>query len=62
MTTPTDVPAVLPVSVVKVCAGFVFTEGPVADGEGNLYFTDSIDSKIYRSLAPRRENLYIFAQ
>ncbi|NIW24224.1 MAG: SMP-30/gluconolactonase/LRE family protein, partial [Gammaproteobacteria bacterium] len=28
-------------SVVKLADGFVFTEGPAADAEGNVYFSDT---------------------
>src|SRR5262245_19847699 len=44
----TDCPTVGP--LVKVCTGFVFTEGPVADRLGNLYFTDTrhAGGRIYR--------------
>jgi cyanophycinase len=34
--------------VVQVQTGFVFTEGPTADAEGNVYFTDVRASKIYK--------------
>jgi gluconolactonase len=36
--------------VKKLFTGFVYTEGPVADGQGNLYFADPKDGngKIYR--------------
>jgi cyanophycinase len=34
--------------VARVQTGFVFTEGPTADAEGNVYFTDVRASKIYR--------------
>ncbi|QLE02434.1 SMP-30/gluconolactonase/LRE family protein [Galbibacter sp. BG1] len=34
--------------VEKVAGGFKFTEGPAADREGNLYFSDVIASKIYK--------------
>jgi gluconolactonase len=51
---PSLLPCV-PVNVIKTCDGFVFTEGPVADGEGNLYFTDSQDSKIYWLDTDRRD-------
>lgn len=33
--------------VQEVASGFVFTEGPVADAEGNLYFTDNQASNIH---------------
>jgi gluconolactonase len=32
----------------KLAGGFRFTEGPVADSEGNLYFTDIRSAKIHR--------------
>jgi gluconolactonase len=43
-------PGVASAQVQKVLGGFVYTEGPVADGKGNLYFTDPKDGcgKIYR--------------
>jgi gluconolactonase len=31
----------------KLPATFVFTEGPVADREGNFFFSDALDQKIY---------------
>jgi gluconolactonase len=34
--------------VARVQTGFVFTEGPTADAEGNLYFTDVRDNKILK--------------
>lgn len=36
--------------LVKVLSGFVYTEGPAADGNGNLYFTDQRDGpgRIYK--------------
>lgn len=32
----------------QVAEGFTFTEGPAVDAAGNLYFTDTFGSKIYR--------------
>ena len=34
-------------SVEKLAEGFMFTEGPAVDSEGNVYFTDVRDHKIY---------------
>lgn len=31
----------------KLASGFAFTEGPAADKQGNLYFTDQPNNKIY---------------
>lgn len=35
-------------AVRKLCGGFKFTEGPAADGQGNVYFTDIPNSRIHR--------------
>ena len=35
--------------IVQLHTGFRFTEGPAADAEGNLYFTDVRENKIHRS-------------
>ncbi|QDU94719.1 PVC-type heme-binding CxxCH protein [Lignipirellula cremea] len=35
-------------AVVKLHDGFEFTEGPAADGQGNLYFTDIPNSRIHK--------------
>jgi len=35
-------------SVIKLADGFVFTEGPAVDAEGNIYFTDVPGNKIYK--------------
>ncbi len=35
-------------SVTKLADGFVFTEGPAADAEGNVYFSDVRDSKTFK--------------
>src|ERR1044072_430856 len=34
--------------VKKVHGGFMFTEGPAADREGNLFFSDGAGSKLYQ--------------
>src|SRR2546423_731146 len=34
--------------VKKVHGGFMFTEGPAADREGNLYFSDVQGNKLYK--------------
>ena len=35
-------------SVVKLADGFLFTEGPAADAEGNIYFSDIPNDRIHR--------------
>jgi len=35
-------------AVTKLHTGFKFTEGPVADGDGNLYFTDIPNDRIHK--------------
>lgn len=35
-------------SVVKLADGFVFTEGPAVDAEGNVYFSDTRGNKTYK--------------
>lgn len=35
-------------SVVKLADGFVFTEGPAADADGNVYFSDLRGNKTYK--------------
>lgn len=35
-------------SVVKLADGFLFTEGPAADAEGNVYFSDIPNDRIHR--------------
>lgn len=35
-------------SVTKLADGFVFTEGPAVDADGNVYFSDVRDSKTYK--------------
>ena len=34
--------------VIKVESGFSFTEGPATDAEGNIYFTDIPEEKIFK--------------
>ncbi|MDR2233828.1 MAG: SMP-30/gluconolactonase/LRE family protein, partial [Tannerella sp.] len=34
-------------AVEKLADGFSFTEGPIADRDGNIYFTDQPNDKIY---------------
>jgi gluconolactonase len=42
-------PVVLPgAKVQKLAGGFSFTEGPAADAEGNVFFTDIPNSRIYK--------------
>ena len=46
---PGPVSLIAPGAVVEQAAdGFTFTEGPAADAEGNLYFTDVAAQKIYK--------------
>ncbi len=46
---PESIPGIGPTGDLKKLQGdFVFTEGPAADLEGNLYFTDVRASKIYK--------------
>ncbi len=43
------IPGVGPVGdVKKVHTGFAFTEGPAADADGNLYFTDIPNNRIHK--------------
>ncbi len=35
-------------SIEKISEGFVFTEGPAVDSDGNIYFTDQPNNKIWR--------------
>ena len=35
--------------VVRLHAGFEFTEGPAADSQGNVYFTDIPNNRIHKS-------------
>lgn len=34
--------------LIKIQSGFKFTEGPAVDKDGNIYFTDQPDNKIYK--------------
>ena len=34
--------------IVRLHTGFKFTEGPAADGQGNIYFTDIPSNRIYK--------------
>jgi gluconolactonase len=44
-----SIPAIGPVSMIKKVQGnFQFTEGPAADMQGNLYFSDVAANKIYK--------------
>ena len=55
-----SVPSVGPVGEVKrVHSGFQFTEGPAADGAGNLYFTDPRASVIYISHTDGRLSTFL---
>jgi gluconolactonase len=40
---------VLKLEVLKAATGFKFTEGPVSDGKGNVYFTDIPNNRIMKS-------------
>ena len=35
-------------SVTKLADGFIFTEGPAVDADGNVYFSDVRTSKTYK--------------
>ena len=39
--------------------GFVFTEGPASDADGNLYFTDSPTNRIYRLTTDGRLDVFV---
>ena len=46
---PTAIPHVGPTGpMVRVATGLVFTEGPAADADGNLYFSDVRGNTVYR--------------
>ncbi|GAG02566.1 unnamed protein product, partial [marine sediment metagenome] len=46
---PVAIPGIGPAGkVIKVHGNLQFTEGPAADGKGNLYFTDIPADRIYR--------------
>lgn len=52
---PKPIPGLGPVGrIVKLHGGFQFTEGPAADRQGNVYFTDIPAEKIYK-VTPRGE-------
>lgn len=42
-------------TIKKVSDGFLFTEGPAADGEGNVYFTDQPNDRIWKWSADTEE-------
>jgi len=43
------IPGLGPINqIAKVCTGFAFTEGPAADAEGNVYFTDIPNERIHK--------------
>jgi sugar lactone lactonase YvrE len=45
--------------VQKVSSGYKFTEGPVADGSGNIYFSDIPNNRIMKyDVRERRESVY----
>ena len=43
---------------VKVLDGFKFAEGPAFDTDGNLYFTDIPESKIYKYTPDGKLSVY----
>ncbi|MGD9724575.1 MAG: SMP-30/gluconolactonase/LRE family protein [Pirellulales bacterium] len=45
----------------QVAEGFTFSEGPVADADGNLYFTDVFRSKIHRLNAAGQAEEFVSA-
>jgi gluconolactonase len=46
---PQRIDGIGPVSeIVKVHGGFMFTEGPASDGQGNIYFSDIPANKIFK--------------
>lgn len=45
--------------IVKLHTGFKFTEGPAADGEGNVYFTDIPNEKIHKVDAAGKLSVFI---
>jgi gluconolactonase len=47
---PKAIPGIGPTGpIVKLHTNFKFTEGPAADKEGNVYFSDIPDEKIYKA-------------
>ena len=56
-----DLPGIGPVGDAKrLFTGFAFTEGPAADGEGNLYFTDIPNATIHK--VDRAGKLFAFTK
>jgi gluconolactonase len=45
--------------VVKLAGGFEFTEGPAADAEGNVFFTDIPNSKIHKLSSDGRVSTFV---
>src|SRR5262245_15874556 len=46
---PKSIPGIGPVGPIqKLHTGFVFTEGPASDGQGNLYFSDVRGNRIHK--------------
>lgn len=45
---PFDLPVGIPKPLTKIQGDFQFTEGPTADADGNLYFTDIPANRIYK--------------
>lgn len=45
-------------TVEKLADGFAFTEGPAADAEGNVYFTDQPNDRIYKWSVDGRLSLF----
>lgn len=56
-----EIPGIGPVSAAqRLHTNFAFTEGPAADGQGNLYFTDIPNERIHKRDA--RGTLSVFAE
>ena len=47
--------------LVKLAGGFGFTEGPVRDAEGNVYFTDDPNGKVYRWSTDGSLSTYLYS-
>ncbi len=45
-------------TVKKLADGFTFTEGPASDREGNVYFTDQSNNKIYKWSTDNRLSIF----
>ena len=55
-----NIPGIGPVSEIKKIQGdFQFTEGPAADMQGNLYFSDVAANKIYKLSKDAKISVFI---